>query len=312
VTLRALRMLAAACLATGLCGYAAGRWLPLHAGDGTVPRTSTAAKVTAAPERATPSPAATAQSADAESFAARYTHLTRSADDGDAAAARELARTLTECAALPALQRAAFSLQMMLDPASAMGARLSRKPSSHARLEQSAAKTQELARARADKCAGVDAAQLQSRARWLYLAALGGDARSALAFGRGDFLTDAPLDQLEQVPFWREHAPDMLRRALAGGEAEAAAWLAQAYDPARPPGALQVVPLPADAVQAYAYYAVLGLGGDGETIGMAQAALERLTPQLSVAQRAEAERLVSDICALDLPGRCGAGTAPSH
>lgn len=305
-------MLALACLATALCGYAAGRWLPLHAAGETASRDFVATRAADESEHAKTVTAVAAQNVNTESFAARYAYLARSADDGDVAAARELARTLTDCAALPALQSGAFSLQVMLDPASSMGSRLAAKPSSLARFEQSAAKAQDLVRARIDKCAGVDPSQLRSRAHWLYLAGLGGDARSALAFGRGDFLTDAPLDQLEQVPFWRERAPDMLRRALAGGESEAAAWLAQAYDPAREPGAAQVVPLQADLTQAYAYYAVLGLAGDGEYVGMAQSALERLAPQLSAAQRADAERLVSDICARDLAGRCGAGSAPAH
>lgn len=305
MTRNAQRMLIFAC-ATGLCGYAAGRLLPL--GAEAASRNTAAVQAVDDPKHL--AMVTTSRSTTTESFAARYADLARRAEQGEAAAAREMAQTITECATLPALQSAVASFQIMLDPASRTATRLANKPASLARIETSAAKAEESARARSEKCAGIGPVQLQSRAHWLYLAGRSGDAHSALAFGRGDFMIGNSLDPLEQVPFWREHAEEMLRSALAGGEVEAAASLAQAYDPEGERGALQVVPLEGNALQAYAYYAVLGLAGDGEYAEAAQAALERLAPQLSVAQRVEAERLVSDICALDLGGRCNTIGAP--
>ena len=298
-------MLVLACV-TVLCGFVAGRFLPLGA-DASSSNT-TAAQAVDDPKHS--ALATMSRSAMSGSSAAHYADLARRANQGEAAAAREMAQTVTECAALPALQGAVASLQIMLDPASRTATRLANKPALLARIQTAAAKAEASARARSEKCAGIDPAQLQNRAHWLYLAGRSGDAHSALAFGRGDFMTGNSLELLEQVPFWRGHAEEMLRSALAGGEVEAAASLARAYDPEGERGALQVVPLESDAVQAYAYYAVLGLGGNGESAEAAQAALERLAPQLSAAQRAAAERLVSDICAIDLAGRCSMDSAP--
>jgi len=239
----------------------------------------------------------------AGSFAARYKELSHRADDGDLEAAREIAKTLAECAGIPDNERSIASTRILIDPDSTMGKRLASRPQALAAFQKGLDVDRARLQTARDKCAGITRNQIESRAHWLYKSAELGDADSALAFGRGDFLfsTLASIESLDQIPFWREHAEDMLERALQGGKIQAALALAQGHDPNRELDGSEVLALSDDPVAAYAYYSALRMSGEAD---VPMIAVERLAAQLSDPERAEAERQAAEICATALGGRC--------
>ncbi len=159
-------------------------------------------------------------------------------------------------------------------------------------------------------CAGVSREQVRSRSYWLYKAALAGDSQSALNFGTGAFIHDDMLGQLEQIPFWRDHAEDALERALAGGEKGALIALARAYDPEKDDKFGELA-FASNAVDAYAFYTALSLVPGWER-SVAEDAIARLDPQLTDAERNQALAKAADICVNDLPAICDLPPSGSH
>ncbi|MET0230257.1 MAG: hypothetical protein ABW186_04925 [Rhodanobacteraceae bacterium] len=242
-------------------------------------------------------------SSETADLAARYAALAQRAEDGDRESARTLAQDLARCMQQPELERRLAYQQNWVDrhmtnlPAE-------RQASARRRLDKV---REDLASART-LCAGVSREQVRSRSYWLYKAAIAGDSASALSFGTGAFIYDDMLGQLEQIPFWRDHARDALERALAGGEKGALIALARAYDPARGDKAGELA-FASSAVDAYAFYTALSLVPGWER-SVAEDAIARLDPQLTEAERNEALAKAADICLNDLPAICDLPPSP--
>jgi hypothetical protein len=295
-------VLALSALATWI-GYVAGA-----RSDARVAPTSVAPPSTIpAPVVAKPVQASSA----AANFAGRIPELTQRADAGDRDAARALADGLARCQQLRAVEEAAISDERFLDE-------MRKRHAAHGTDTRSSqsdlliAHRVEAARAQfvstqAD-CAGVSRDQIRSLSHWLYEAARLGDTKSALEFGVGTFLETDMLGQLEQVPFWRDHAEEMLQRALAGGEVHALQALANAHDPMEQ---YAIPKLASDPVAAYTYYTVMSLL-PGAQNDLADYGLERLDPQMTDTDRDEALARAADICLNDLPTICSlpASSAP--
>ncbi|HJT98751.1 MAG TPA: hypothetical protein VJ696_10595 [Rhodanobacteraceae bacterium] len=233
----------------------------------------------------------------------RFADLAHRAEDGDGEAARTLAVDLGICMRLPQYEQSILFHE----------AWKRQHPNDASDEQQPVPKAMTRFRDERDRaralCAGISREQVKGRAHWLYTAALAGDAKSAFDFGSGGFLHDDLLGQLEQIPFWREHAEDMLERALAGGESDALSALARGHDPARENDADELE-LSNDPVAAYAYYAALARSTAGSR-EMAQTALARLGPELTDAERQRALARADDICMNDLPAFCGT-PHPAH
>jgi hypothetical protein len=278
-------------------GYTAGSRAGLRE-----PRASigaTAAQATArAVARSAKSPGASANLAD------RIPDLVAHADAGDRDAARTLAEGLGSCLQLPQLEESTLASERYLDDLRKRNAARDRNERA-SEGENAVALRLEVARAtlasRKAECSGVSREQTKSVAHWLYEAALLGDSKSALEFGLGTFISTDMLGQLEQIPFWREHSEEMLERAVAGGESSALRTLAAAHDPMRPDSS-DVPRFASDATASYAYYTVISLlPGSHE---YADAALERLEPELTGAERDDALARAAEICLDDLPTIC--------
>ncbi|HEX5125021.1 MAG TPA: hypothetical protein VFV97_17385 [Rhodanobacteraceae bacterium] len=227
------------------------------------------------------------------SIAARYADLARRADAGDGAAAIELARALGHCAEVDPLQRSLLMSQMQSNDARFAVKYDDNNRDAVRRFQQ---RLSDSLRESGAGCEGITRAQQKSYGRWLYKAAEAGDAASAFEFGSGRFLFDDTLGNLEEVSFWRDHAEDMLQRALAGGDGHALFTLAEAYDPASMPRWTEGPIFDADPVKAYAYY--LAGSERNRSIGTGvEPRLERLESSLSDADRAAAQQLAAEICA---------------
>jgi hypothetical protein len=238
--------------------------------------------------------------------AARYAELARRADAGDGAATIELAQALGRCAQVDPLQRSLFLSQMISSDAT----RFARvygddTETNRERVRQFQQRLSDRLRESGSACEGITRAQQKSYARWLYKAGEAGDAASAFEFGSGRFIFDDTLGNLEEVPFWREHAEDMLQRALSGGDGHALVTLAEAYDPGSTPRWTEGPIFDADPVKAYAYY--LAGSERNRALGTGvEPRLERLESSLSDADRAAAQQLAAEICAT------GVCTPPPH
>jgi hypothetical protein len=288
-------LLVSCVLAAGLGYWAGARALP-EPGARAVP---VAAKGSYPRANAT-SEGATGRTPDAPaSLSARYADLVRNADDGDREAARTLAEDLGRCMRLPDREGTIIMHDSIIArypatdrPRAGNGETLRERTE---KLRQDVESDRRL-------CAGVTRAQIRGRAQWLYKAALAGDAKSAFEYGSGSFIHDDLLGQLEQIPFWRDHAEEMLQRALSGGNADALAALAHGYDPARDPNDVELH-FAADPVAAYAYYTALSLMRKDWMRAIAEEPLARLDAGLSDAERAEALAKAAAICT-SLPDDC--------
>jgi hypothetical protein len=240
-----------------------------------------------------PTPNAVTANVPATSIAARYADLARRAEEGDGAAARELAQALARCAKVDWTQRSLFLTQMWSDSSHRQVYRDEPDQDAMRRLQQRLADT---LRENSGACEGVTRAELKSYAHWLYKAGEAGDTASAFEFGSGGFILDDTLGQLEAIPFWRDHAQDMLQRALAQGDARALLPLAEAYDPASSPRWTTGPIFDADPVQAYAYYLAASERNHSLTSGIALR-LDRIEATLTDAERAEAQQRAAEICA---------------
>jgi len=253
-----------------------------------------------------PSPNAAASVLPSTGSAARYAELARRADAGDGAAAIELAQALGRCAQVDPLQRSLVQSQMMSRDATRFaqvyGGDSEENREAVRRFQQ---RLSDRLHESGGACEGITRAQQKSYGHWLYTAGEAGDAASAFEFGSGNFIFDDTLGNLEEVSFWRDHAEDMLQRALAGGDGHALLALAEAYDPASTPRWTEGPIFDADPVKAYAYY--LAGSERNRSIGTGvEPRLERLESSLSDADRAAAQQLAAEICAT------GVCTPPPH
>jgi hypothetical protein len=244
--------------------------------------------------------------APSTSNAARYAELARRADAGDGAATIELAQALGRCAQVDPLQRSLFLSQMMSsDTAHFELVYGEDNEKNRAAVRRSQQRLSDRLRESGSACDGITHEQQRSYGRWLYKAGEAGDAASAFDFGSGRFIFDDKLGSLEEVSFWRDHAEDMLRRALDGGNGNALVTLAEAYDPASTPRWTEGPIFDADPVKAYAYY--LAGSERNRSLGTGvEPRLERLESSLSDADRAAAQQLAAEICAT------GVCTPPPH
>jgi len=250
----------------------------------------------------TSSPNAVAAKVRSTSIAARYADLARRADAGDGAAAIELAQALGRCLQVDPLQRSLFLSQLLSSDAARFAATYDERNRDAVRRFQQ--RLSDSLRDTGAGCEGITRAQQKSYGHWLYKAGVAGDAASAFEFGSGRFIFDDTLGNLEAVSFWREHAEDMLQRALAGGDGHALVTLADAYDPGSAPRWTEGPIFDADPVKAYAYY--LAGSERNRALGTGvEPRLERLESSLSDADRAAAQQLAAEICAT---GVC----APPH
>ncbi len=194
-------------------------------------------------------------------------------------------------------------MRLMLEQSSQSGKTMSAKGESEVRDEIE--KTRQTIANRRTRCSGITSEQMATRAHWLYRAAELGDAKSAYAFGTGEFLYADLFDELDQIPFWRDHAEQALQQSLEGGESAAVRYLAVAYDPAASFdfGGPKFAP---DPEQAYVYYSVLSMTNESSFSYEVANALERLGAELDPEQIAAATQLAADICANDIPGACDA------
>jgi hypothetical protein len=261
---------------------------------------STAAAAT--PVRAVAKPSTA--SGPRANLAERIPDLAERADAGDRNAARTLAEGLGRCLLLPQLEQSTFGDERYLEELRKRNAARGRDERS-SKGEDAVSLRVEAARAELastqEECAGVSREQTKSVAHWMYRAALLGDSKSALEFGIGTFISTDMLGQLEQIPFWREHSEEMLERALAGGESSALMTLAAAHDPMKS-GSFDAPRYATDAAAAYAYYTAMSLLPGSQAY--ADAALARLEPQLTDAERDDALAKAADICLNDLPTVC--------
>jgi hypothetical protein len=290
------------CVALALVGYAFGRFGPARSDAMPMPTpASDAAPVGIAKprsEKRTPGPAT------------RYAELATRADDGERDAAVALVELLRPCAHRAMLDNEALHMEAMLDEDSPARRHFAKHPKALDALAKHAEVASASAREADDACAEMTPEQVLARSHWLYRAAELGDARSALEYGRGDFLRYEPLTHLDEVAFWRDHAESMLQRAMEGGEREALALLASGYDPSRE-RLLEGPRFAPDPVAAYAYYTAWSLSSDRIDVQV-EGALDRLDRELGETDRARAREQAAAICANDLPLVCGPDAPEAH
>jgi hypothetical protein len=217
---------------------------------------------------------------------AGYAELATRADAGDRDAAVALVDRLRPCARRVMLDNEAVHMEAMLDEDSPALRHFAQHPKALDALAKHAESARTASREADEACEGMTPEQVLARGHWLYRAAELGDAKSALEFGRGDFLRYEPLTHLDEVAFWRDHAESMLRRALEGGERDALALLASGYDPSREQ-LLEGPRFAPDPVTAYAYYSVWSLSSDRIDVEV-EGALARIDRELSDPDRARA------------------------
>ena len=297
MTTRERSLLFVACVAMAAMGYIVAERRVLHGrDDATAVVSYPDTREMVAPR--SPATSTHEQAAPAAGSESRYAELARRAEAGERDAATELANLLTRCAGVNANQREVISLTMMLDPETRHFGNSSKDFGSsalRARLDEAQARLD----ANRTACAGTTKQQVETRAHWLYRAGELGDAQAALEFGEGTFLYPDMFDQLDQIPFWRDHAQEMLESAMRGGKHDAVLILARAYDP-DPTFRADFPPIRTDPVSAYAYYYLLSSLADIVSIDT-EGALARLGGDLSDAERQQATELAARLCAEDLP-----------
>jgi hypothetical protein len=297
-------ILAAASVAFALLGYAIGSHEPASSAAPVGHPIAEAAQ-TAPTKRVMNAPSA-ARSAPR----VRYAELAERADDGDREAAAALAERLRPCAMRAMLDNEALHLDAMLDPDSPSRSHFAKNPKSLEAFEKQAAISQASAREADDACVEMTPEQVLARGHWLYRAAELGDAKSALEFGRGDFLRFEPLTHLDEVAFWREHSEAMLERAVAGGERDALIFLAAGHD-VKDERWFDGPRFDPDPVAAYAYYTALSLSSDRIDVQV-EGALDRLDRELSDTDRTRAREQAAELCVNHPALGCDPGAPPMH
>ena len=204
----------------------------------------------------------------------------------------------------------ALHMDAMLDADSPSRVRFADRPKALDALAKQAESAHASAREAEEACANLTPEQIRARGHWLFRAAELGDAKSALEFGRGDFLRYEPLTHLDEVAFWRDHAESTLQHAVAGGERDALGLLAAGYDPVHERWR-EGPRFDPDPVAAYAYYTAWSLTLDRIDTDV-EGALDRLDRELSDADRAAARERVAEICANEVSLICDPGPRAPH
>jgi hypothetical protein len=288
------------CVLAAWLGYVAGARGDASPASASSPKTASSPRAEPTTAAKTPSPETPGAP---RKLATEFADLAQRANDGDGDAAKQLARDLGRCAHTYVLESTVRLTEAAITHrAVSPSIRIESNEGSDRARERLEHFRDELASAQA-LCDGVTRDQVKSRAHWLYLAGLAGDAESALTYGTGAFIYDDLLGQLEQIPPWRGRAEGMLQRALEGGEERALLSLARGHDPAREANDAGEPSFAPDPVAAYAYYTAMSLlSGWQRNVGEDNAA--RLDPELTDAERAQALAMAADICLNDLPTIC--------
>jgi hypothetical protein len=167
-------------------------------------------------------------------------------------------------------------------------------------------------------CEGIGTDRLGAYGHWLYRSAQLGDAKAALRFGEGGWLAPNDytiIDDEAEVDFWRQHALEMMQRALAEGELRASLELAVSFGdiegflvfPSEGQSLNLYLALQPNGVESLAYLHVAMETGNCDTCeGYVVHLAYELGPEAAAAAKTEADR----ICATELAGRCKAPAAP--
>jgi hypothetical protein len=306
----------------------ASAFFGIAAGIATVPRAappSAAADVSAAshtaawpaswePARAiTPNAPLPAMPDGGVPLARAYSALATRAEAGDREAAARLVAEVDRCRGLPALVRGITERNLSkrrwrreLDGPYAAAA-----SQQLAATETVAARDTAEVEARKALCAGVADSRLGELGHWIYRSAALGDAKAAQRFASGTWIAVNESSTLDDnaIAFWRAHALEMAKRALAGGELSASIEIAQAYYGA---AGLAYVPegggtdylgaaLTRDPMRSAAYLRVATMTGFCDDCYFYAMQMERdFGGTVRDDARAEAEH----ICTTELAGRC--------
>jgi len=247
------------------------------------------------------------------SLASAYGVLATRAESGDTTAAKRLVAELDACRGLRALERSATETELRIrkdrrQHDAVYATSVARDLSA---FEARAVEVRADIASRRRLCDRVDDDRLGELGHWIYRVAELGDAKAAQRFASGTWIEDDEVSLIDDgaIAFWRAHALDMAKRALANGELSASVEIAQAYQGV--PGLAWIPPdggiehlgdaIERDPLRSAAYLRVATMIGYCEDCYVYAMQMESdFRADMRVAARAEAER----ICAIDLPSRC--------
>lgn len=245
-------------------------------------------------------------------LAQSYGALATRAESGDRDAAERLVTEFDACRHLPRLERDSIEIELRIrsDRRALDGPFAAAIAQSLAGFEARAVSLADEIETRRQLCAGIDEGRLSELGHWLYRAAELGDAKAALRYGDGSWISTGPGDAIDDmaIEFWRTHALEMMQRALTGGELSAATEMALSFWSV--PG-LTVIPaegqillyaaLPQDPGRAITYLRIAAMTGACLNCDAYELGFES---DMDPAAIADAHREADRICATDLAGRC--------
>jgi hypothetical protein len=246
-------------------------------------------------------------------LARAYNALATRAAAGDPEAAQRLVAEVDACRGLHTRERDAIETELRIrsDRRELDGPYAEGAAHSLASFEDFALRSADEIGSLKVRCAGIGDARLGELGHWIYRKAELGDMKAAQRFASGSWIDvgyDNTIDDVA-IEFWRKHAFEMAKRAIAGGELSASVEIAQAYfdvaglayipegggqdflgetlvqDPMRSAAWLRVATMTGYCNDCYVYAMQLESDIGGNTGADA---------------RAESER----ICATEIPGRC--------